>query len=301
MLKKFSQLPLLSKIAWGGIALLLTCCICGQFIPTPDDTTEQAAVNQVAQATAVDPDESEPALAPTSRSTEPPAPTSTETPLPTSTSTPANTPTLTNTPEPTNTPTPTNTPAPTNTPKPTSTPTPLPTPIILTGTGDSIVDVDRPMSPALVRIEGNASSRHFSVINYGSNGERIDLLVNTTSPYQGVRPLDFLADEHTTRFEVSASGAWTIEIIPLSNIEFVDVPGEISGTGDYVFGLRGNPDTAAIQGNSTSNFFAVISYGNQRNLLVNTTDPYEGVVIVPSGTLIIEVQASADWVIDIKE
>lgn len=78
MLKKFSQLSLRSKIASGFLFLLLTCCVCGQFLPAPDEpAAEQAAVTQVAQATS---DEPEPPLATTSQATELPEPDATEAP-----------------------------------------------------------------------------------------------------------------------------------------------------------------------------------------------------------------------------
>jgi hypothetical protein len=225
----------------------------------------------------------------------------TDTPLPTDTPEPTNTPAPTDTPTQTNTPEPTNTPKPTNTPAPTETPTVTPTPIVLTGTGDAIVDIDKGAEAALVHITGNSASRFFAVVNYDNAGEQIDLLVNTTEPYDGVRPLDFRDDEHTARFEVQADGAWTIEILPLSAIEKVEVPGEISGVGDYVFALvAGTPDTATITGNASSRFFAVMGYGNGIDLLVNTTDPYEGIVLLDPETLVIDVQAVGEWTIEIE-
>ncbi|MDD1777335.1 MAG: hypothetical protein LUQ65_04130 [Candidatus Helarchaeota archaeon] len=185
---------------------------------------------------------------------------------------------------------------PTFTPEPTNTPTPIPTPMVFSGTGDSIVDIDKESGPALVHIIGNNSSRHFAVVNYDSSNKEIDLLVNTTDPYDGVRPLDFLEDEHTARFEVTATGAWSIEIIPFSLIERLEIPGEITGNGDYVFAIvGGTPDTATITGNAAARHFAVIGYGSTSDLLVNTTDPYDGTVLLSSDTLIIEVDSEDDW------
>ena len=226
--------------------------------------------------------------------------TQTEKARPTNTPFPSNTALPTATPLPTNTRTPTYTLGPTHTTAPTNTPTLTPTPIVFTGNGDAIVDVVKETGPALVRITGNASSRHFAVINYDANNEQIDLLVNTTDPYDGVRPLDFLDDRHTYRFEVKATGAWTIEIFPLSTIYKLQIPGEISGTGDFVFAITGGkPDTALITGNANSRHFAVMGYGSSVDLLVNTTDPYHGTVLLSSDLLIIEVDSESDWTISI--
>src|SRR4030065_1058006 len=100
----------------------------------------------------------------------------------TDTTAPTDTPKPTDTPEPTNTPKPSNTPKPTNTPKPSNTPQPptaTPEPILLTGSGDAVVDVDIPFNIAVVHITGNASGRYFGVTSYGEDGEQINLLVNT--------------------------------------------------------------------------------------------------------------------------
>jgi hypothetical protein len=219
---------------------------------------------------------------------------------------PTNTPEPTDTPTPTNTPAPTDTPGPTNTPVPTNTPTPTPEPIILTGDGDSVVDVDQSFGGALVHITGNAAGRHFAVTNYDSDGNSVGLLVNTTDAYDGVRPLDFMADEHTTRFEISATGPWTIEILPLATeyIEpyIVTVPGEFEGTGDGVIFLTGGtPDLASIVGNQSSRHFGVFGYNGGRDLLVNTTDPYEGSVMLDADTVAIEVMAVGPWSITVSE
>lgn len=214
------------------------------------------------------------------------------------TSTSIVTPDVTDTSSPTSTPRPTNTPRPTSTPRPTVTATTPPMEsIILTGSGDSIVDLDKPDDPALVHITGNAASRHFAVISYGTDGEQIDLLVNTTDPYDGVRPLDFLNDEHTARFEVTSTGPWTIEVLSLFDIPKAAVPGIYEGTGDGVFFLDGAADTATITGNDAGHHFAVESYGNGYDLLVNTTEPYSGQVIVSRDARIFVVKAAGPWAI----
>ena len=55
------------------------------------------------------------------------------------------------------------------------------------------------------------------------------------------------------------------------------------------------PDLAKIEGNSKSSFFAVLGYNGGRDLLVNTTDPYSGSVIINSKTMIIEVKSVGSW------
>jgi hypothetical protein len=223
-----------------------------------------------------------------------------ETPL--NTATPSVTPSATATATATATASPTPTRPATATPSRTPSPTVTPTPIVLTGSGDAVVDVARPDTPGLVRIMGNAASRHFAVTTYGVNGERIALLVNTTQPYEGIRPLDFLQNEHTGRFEVTATGSWTIEILPLASARTSDVPGQIEGSGDDVVLLvGGTPDLATVSGNTAERHFAVKGYGSGRpRLLVNTTDPYDGTVRLDSDTLLLEIIATGAWTVTIS-
>lgn len=275
-------------ILLGGGGLLFFCiCLIGLAALTGGDdgdvetveepAEEVVAVEETTGAEAEQEEEPEPSETPTE---------------------PTNTPEPTTTPAPTDTPAPTSTPEPTETPAPTETPTPLPEPIVLSGTGDSIVDVEKGPEPALVQIEGNAASRHFAVTSLGEGNEQLNLLVNTTEPYAGMRPLDFLEGEHTVRFEVTGEGDWTIEILPLGAIEVVSIPGEISGNGDYVFAVEGNPDTAQISGNAAGRHFAVRGYGSGfPDLLVNTTDPYDGRVLLSADTLILEVTGVGEWTV----
>ena len=187
---------------------------------------------------------------------------------------------------------------PTETPIP-PTATPEPEPIIFEGTGDTVLDVDKPDVPMLVHVTGNECSGHFAVIPYDI--DRNSSLVNTTDLYNGVVPLDF-GGEWTKRFEVLSSCDWKIEILPLSTARLLDVPGTIEGTGDEVFLLTGEtPDVAYISGNACSGHFAVIPYDiNRQSSLVNTTDPYEGIVLVDADARVLEVMSTCSWTIEIS-
>jgi hypothetical protein len=170
------------------------------------------------------------------------------------------------------------------------------------GSGDDIIDVEKPPGLTIAHITGNAASRHFAVTSLDSEGNAIELLANTTEPYDGTRPLDFMDGQNTTRFEVAATGDWTIEILPLPMADVIDVPGSFAGNGDRVLILgAGVPDTAHIVGNAAGRHFAVLGYGPSfPDLLVNTTEPYDGRVIVRGDTLVLEVVAADEWTIDFE-
>jgi hypothetical protein len=174
-------------------------------------------------------------------------------------------------------------------------------PIVLTGKGDSIEDFTRSYGAGLYIIEGNACDRFFAVTSFDSAGNQIDLLVNETKPYSGIRPMDF-GDTTTTRLEIKASCAWKITINPLSTIRTFTVPGDVFGTGDDVVLLQGGtPDLADITGNASSRYFGVFSYGkNGYDVLVNTTEPYQGSVMLDSETLILEIKSNDVWNISVK-
>lgn len=179
---------------------------------------------------------------------------------------------------------------------------PEPEPITLKGTGDSIVDIDKPDIAMVVYIQGNAGSRYFGVTSYDKDGNRIDLLVNTSEPYDGIRPIDFRKGEWTSRFEIKAIGDWTIEVLPIlpEHIRALSVPGTIEGKDDEVFVLTGDtPDLANITGNAEGRYFGVFTYNGGRDLLVNTSEPYKGTVMLNQKAFMIEVIAVGSWKIEI--
>lgn len=193
------------------------------------------------------------------------------------------------------TPTPTATKAP---PTQTPTRTPAPNPNLVEGTGDSIITINKSEGPMMLYILGNFSSRYFGVENYGAGGQ-IGLLVNTSEPYEGIVPLDFRQNEHTTRLSIKAEGEWAIEIRQVTAARSMAVPGSIAGRGDEVILLEAPPDTLSIAGNAEGGYFGVTAYGSISDLLVNTTDMYEGTVIVGDPkALVLVVRAIGDWAIE---
>ena len=183
----------------------------------------------------------------------------------------------------------------------TAIPTLAPEPVVLQGKGDSIEDLNNPFGAALYQISGNNCSGYFGVTSLDSDGQQVDLVVNTTEVYNGVRPLDF-GEKKTTRLEIKATCAWKITILPLTAMHVLTVPGQLSGTGDDVVMVRGaKADIAQVTGNKSSRYFGVFSYGQSGyDVLVNSTDVYDGKVIIPEGTLALEIKSVGDWNIAIS-
>lgn len=74
------------------------------------------------------------------------------------------------------------------------------------GEGDNVLWVEG--DPTRARIEGNTSSRHFSVIAYDGSGNRLGAKVNTTDPYSGT----VIIPNETLLLQISAVGGWSVEL-----------------------------------------------------------------------------------------
>jgi hypothetical protein len=179
----------------------------------------------------------------------------------------------------------------------------MPEPVVLKGSGKKVVDFDNPFNIAIAHITYTGGG-NFAVRNYGDSPNYYDLLVNTIGRYDGIVPIDFGDGEHTTRFEVIASGPWTIEVKhPIESHNFA-VPGTFEGKGDDVIRLVGYkqnpPDIAHITHDGKSNF-AVYGYADEgRTLLVNEIGKYEGDSILSPTTFLMVVKADGKWTIDLK-
>jgi hypothetical protein len=199
--------------------------------------------------------------------------------------------------------TPVTTATPTNTPLPTQTNTPPPTPIILNGIGASVVDVQKWNGPALARIK-HVGFANFAVWNYGANGDKIDLLVNTIGNYDGTLPLDWFDDEDTIRFEIKADGNWEIQILPFDSIRKEAYPGIIQGIGDDVVAIQSletgkKPDILKANATQSGNFAIWAWSGKGRDLLINEIAPYTGTIIIGQETRILVITATGNWSLEI--
>lgn len=179
---------------------------------------------------------------------------------------------------------------------------PLPEPIELTGTGPSVMDLDKGNYPAIAIIEGGTSGSVFSVTGHSPDSDLPNPIVATFDSYSGIRPLDVDGDSPTSRLEIEAKGDWTITILPITEAEVFNVPGTFEGEGDTVLILKGTPDTAIISGNKDGgNVFSITGHGGRfPDPMVATFDPYEGEVIVDPETILLEIQATGPWSITVK-
>ncbi len=174
----------------------------------------------------------------------------------------------------------------------------FPEPIVLEGSGDnSKLNFYNPFDISIVHIVGNADGRDFKIraITPDSHGGN-KILVNTTEPYDGFHPIDLHERQHTLNFEITASGDWRIELLPLADARVIEVPGVIAGSGDdAILMVGGTPDSIMIKGNPDSQFFKITAYGNAETQLVNTSEPFEGTITLPPDTVLLEINSQSIW------
>jgi hypothetical protein len=129
----------------------------------------------------------------------------------------------------------------------------------------------------------------------------IGILVNTTEPYDGIRPLDFFTFQNTKELEVIGGGKWKINVTDIFKAPFLEMPGGFTRTGDYVVILGGGiPDTAYIKKDGAMGSFRILGYGNNIQVLFDTTEQVEGVIPISPDIVALEIQAQGEWTMDVK-
>ena len=177
------------------------------------------------------------------------------------------------------------------------TPRPIPEAVVYEGSGDSVIEVAPPDDLYVFKITGNIEEDHFSVKTYDSVGEYSELLVNTTDAYNGITMDD---NFDVAMLEITASGDWRIEIASMYTMDIIEGGQTYSGHGDSVLLVRNAGKTATIKGNVAEAHFAVKSYGEYYDLLVNEIDPYEGTVMLDFAPVIFSITAVDDWSITLN-
>ena len=168
-------------------------------------------------------------------------------------------------------------------------------PIHYSGSGDSVLEIDEPDGMYVFQISGNESGNHFAVKSYDENGETVDLLVNTTSVYNGTT----LGSTNGVKLlEISANGEWSIDLVSIYNMPSLSAGETYSGANDAVIQINTDGLTAEVSGNESKRHFAVKAYDldwNYIDLLVNTTDIYSGTVMLTNSPNLLVINADGPW------
>lgn len=185
---------------------------------------------------------------------------------------------------------------------PISSPTPsstfeMPEPVTYSGSGDDVISIEVPDSAYVFQISAPTNDAHFSVKGYDAQDNYTDLFVNVTEPYTGT----VIDTQFSTRtLEINAECDWTITVASAYAMPVVKSGEVYQGTGDTVLCLDSDVSKISIQGNAESSYFGVITHGvDGPELLVNTTEPYQGTVKTNGTPSAIQVYASGLWALGI--
>jgi hypothetical protein len=167
----------------------------------------------------------------------------------------------------------------------------------LFGEGDDVIVLDQAIDMiSVANVRATTELRQLSLVSLGANGEYLDLLVNTISPYQGAVLIEGHEDT-VTAFEVTATGNWEITISSLDSVPVLE-PGVLyEGLGDTVLTAPATSglQTLDVEGGNAERQLAIWGYGLNTDLLVNTISPYSGTVRVSSGTELFAITATGPW------
>ena len=186
--------------------------------------------------------------------------------------------------------------------EPTPDPTPQPTPeaafatIKLSGHGTKIAKFRIPEDEAAIASITNRGSSNFAVWTVGDDGSQQELLVNEIGNYKGTVLFD--VDTHSVAFKIESNGSWAVTIAPVVKARVWNTTQNLAGTGDGVVQLRpassGFATTNVVHKGSSN--FVVYTYNlSGRELQVNEIGRYRGEILLPDGTILIQVMADGTW------
>lgn len=164
-------------------------------------------------------------------------------------------------------------------------------PVTLEGSGDDVIDIPTSPDHLLVAAISHDGERNFAIESHSADGDR-DLLVNTIGSYSGTVPINFSFD--ADEFEITADGSW--EVVISDFFEQPVLEDSIEGTGDQVLVVGTDANRLAITHDGERNF-AVLAWGQRRDLLVNEIGAYDGTVRM-GDALALEITADGNWTIN---
>lgn len=173
----------------------------------------------------------------------------------------------------------------------------------LAGNGDDVVLLRTPLEVfAAMRVDANSSSRYFGVKPVYLDGESGSSLVNTTDPFLGTVLLEGNRSNALGGFEIRATGDWTLTLTSISEVPLLESGETFLGSGDELLRVKETEGLTTLDavGNAEGRYFRLKPYGARSSSLINTTDPYNGTVRVPAGTVLLEVTATGDWALTLN-
>ncbi|GAA2012464.1 TM2 domain-containing protein [Microbacterium ulmi] len=161
------------------------------------------------------------------------------------------------------------------------------------GAGDSLIALPAGAQAGIVTATHSGSS-NFAIQGLdAANESTAELLVNTIGAYSGTTVFGVNALGDATQLQITADGAWTLTITPMSAATALPA----SGSGDGVFFYTGDAAAMTFAHTGERNFVVYQETGSAFDfgLLVNEIGAYQGTVPVKAGPSIIMITADGAW------
>lgn len=171
----------------------------------------------------------------------------------------------------------------------------VPADAVYSGAGDSILPITLPdgMDSAAVATISHVGSSNFAIWSLDAGMNQDDLMVNTIGNYNGTVLFNNSSGVDISSLEISADGAWTVTVRSLLSLREFD-GAAVAGVGDDVVVYRGGAGAASITHDGVSNF-AVWTYGDGSDLVVNEIGAYTGTTRWAGGPSLVVVSADGNW------
>ena len=180
--------------------------------------------------------------------------------------------------------------------------------IHLAGHGDGEATFTSPDQTTAIAVVSSAGFGSFSVQSLAVDRSVIDLLVSATSPYAGVVLFDWQAGNQAAAFRVTGGGDWTIDVEPVEHAPSW-AASSLTGSGDRVLRLAKpiSRTTAIHVVHRAAGRLAITAFlgdedegeGSFADLaqvpLLSVTGPYDGVMELPDGSILVTIRADGDW------
>ena len=176
----------------------------------------------------------------------------------------------------------------------------VPADLVYQGTGDSILPIELVDGAGQVAVATitHAGARNFAIWSLDDGMAQQGLLVNTIGNYTGtVLFNNELSEADTSSLEITADGAWTVTVRSLLSVREFD-SASATGAGDDVVVYLGDAGAATISHDGARNF-AIWSYGDSSDLVVNEIGAYSGTTRWTAGPSVIVVSADGNWSISV--
>jgi len=182
----------------------------------------------------------------------------------------------------------------TTTTAPPTTTTTIPQPVVYEGTGTQVIEIQLPNAgEAAAATITHTGGGNFAIWELDANLEQVDLAVNTIGDYSGTVALNLAGDSTTSSLEITAGGAWRVEVKSLLSLRQFD--SGISGTGDDVLLYAGESHVVALSHQGQSNFAIWFHGENDSDLMANEIGTYNATVPLNAGPAVLVITADGPW------